>query len=172
VLVLLTLISLALAGIAFYVDRIHLPVGLAFATLILLLHGGTSLLYRMPGLYWNPRFGGFSDHYFEVLNHGSKPELATPADILANRTCVAQNSRVPCPIIIVSATGGGIHAAAWTTLMLTSLEDSFRNEGRLAKNRYSFHNNVALFSTVSGGSVGLLPFLNEDTAAAPFASPG
>ncbi|QEE27866.1 hypothetical protein FTW19_07585 [Terriglobus albidus] len=172
VLVLLTLVSLIMAGIAFYVDRLHLPVGLAFAALILLLHGGTSLIYRLPGIYWNPRLGGFSDHYFEVLNHGSQPELATPADVLANRTCTVQNSPVPCPVIVVSATGGGIHAAAWTTLMLTSLEDSFRNEQRLASNQYSFHNNVALFSTVSGGSVGLLPFLNEYTAAAPFTSPG
>jgi hypothetical protein len=169
VLVLLSLLALMVCGIAFLLDRIHIPVVLATIVLVLACHMVTALLYLIPGLNHSARFRGFSDHYFEVLDLQHAPNLVTPAEVLKRRACEQGTAMLPCPIILVSATGGGIHAAAWTTQMLTELEEAFQKAPVLAQKGYTFHNNVALFSTVSGGSVGLLPFLNEYYADEPFA---
>lgn len=168
ILVLLTLIALLTCALAFFLDKIHIPVILATVAVVVLLHGATSLVYLLPGLNNNARLRGFSDHYFEVLDQGHAPNLASPIDVVAGRTCPSIQGTIPCPIILISATGGGIHAAAWTTEMLTELEDGFRRDAVLAPKGFSFHENVALFSTVSGGSVGLLPFLSEYYADRPF----
>jgi hypothetical protein len=168
VMVLLSLMALLLCGFAFLLDRFHIPVILATLTLVLIFHGVTALLYLLPGLNQSARFRGFSDHYFEVLEQNHSPKLVSPEEVIARRTCGQASSSISCPIILVSATGGGIHAAAWTTEMLTELEEVFQKQPALMQRAYTFHNNVALFSTVSGGSVGLLPFLNEYYADRPF----
>jgi hypothetical protein len=168
VLVLLSLIALVICGIAFLIDRIHILVILAFAFLLFVVHTGVGWLYLIPGLNNSLRFGGYGDHYFEVLDLKHAPAMASPKEILRERNCGDAASPVRCPIIIVSATGGGIHAAAWTTLMLTELETAFQSSADLSEKGFTFHNGVALYSTVSGGSVGLLPFLNEYYADHPF----
>jgi hypothetical protein len=56
---------------------------------------------------------------------------------------------VGSPIYLVSAEGGGIRAAAWTTLVLTQLELASGGE---------FHKSMLAGSGVSGGSLGLALF--------------
>jgi hypothetical protein len=56
------------------------------------------------------------------------------------------------PLIVITATGGGLHASAWTATVLAHLEKEFGPD---------FHNHLLLLSTVSGGSVGLLAYLRE-----------
>jgi hypothetical protein len=172
VLVLLSLIALVICGIAFLIDRIHIPVILAFALLLFIVHTGVGWFYLIPGLNHRPRFGGYGDHYFEVVNLKHAPAMASPKEILRETNCGDDAAPVPCPIIIVSATGGGIHAAAWTTLMLTELETAFQSNPDLLRRNIAFHERVVLYSTVSGGSVGLLPFLNEYYADQPFSREG
>jgi hypothetical protein len=62
------------------------------------------------------------------------------------------------PLIIVTATGGGIQAAQWTAEILASLEQSISTRAGF---KYPFHDSILLISTVSGGSVGTVPFLRE-----------
>jgi hypothetical protein len=52
----------------------------------------------------------------------------------------------------VAASGGGIKAAAWTTRVLTGLEEN---------NPHIFGDSVRLISAVSGGSVGAMYFVSE-----------
>jgi hypothetical protein len=61
-------------------------------------------------------------------------------------------------IIVVAANGGGIQAAAWTARVLTGLEEKCRK----ACND-DFGGSVRLISSVSGGSVGTMYFVNEYT---------
>jgi hypothetical protein len=65
------------------------------------------------------------------------------------------NSRDSAPLIIVTATGGGIHAAAWTAEVLAALENTF------AARNQNFHESLLLISSVSGGSVGAVPFVRS-----------
>jgi hypothetical protein len=65
----------------------------------------------------------------------------------------------PRPLIIVTATGGGIHAAMWTAEVLEELEK--RLPGDPNTGSHSFHDSILLMSTVSGGSVGAMYFLRE-----------
>ena len=61
------------------------------------------------------------------------------------------------PLIIVTATGGGLHASAWTAEVLDHLEEQFDQQYPDAKG--TFHKHLLLASTVSGGSIGLLTYL-------------
>jgi hypothetical protein len=65
---------------------------------------------------------------------------------------------------LVTASGGGIHAAAWTSVVLTELEKQFAKD----QPGFTFHDHLLLLSTVSGGSVGAMPFLREYYASKPF----
>jgi len=56
----------------------------------------------------------------------------------------------------VTATGGGLHASAWTAAVLARLEGTFDQSSP-----GSFHRSLLLASTVSGGSVGLFSYLRE-----------
>jgi hypothetical protein len=62
-------------------------------------------------------------------------------------------------LVIVTAAGGGIQAAAWTAQVLTGLEQIYGNE---------FRDSIGVVSSVSGGSVGAMFFLDrwDDLASA------
>ena len=55
-------------------------------------------------------------------------------------------------LTIVCASGGGIEASAWTARVLTSLDKEFPQ---------SFANSIGLISSVSGGSVGAMYYLDH-----------
>jgi hypothetical protein len=154
------------AGAAFFLDRYRLPVltvVLAFIFLPKMVApsvGGWLMKNNSPLLA--EVFD--SDHYFSVnWRHDplSIADVPTPAGALKQRVRDPDE-----PYIIVTASGGGIQAAEWTSQILANLEKAFANDDRL-KNRavpYTFHDHVLLTSTVSGGSVGVMPFLLECTA--------
>ena len=129
----------------FFLDRYRVPV----LTLLIL----ATVVPRM--LHWDR--DPFSrlrtsqeEHYLSVVTRTqSLPCVPTPSDVLANRLSAAHDGR---PLIIVTATGGGLHASAWTAAILGNLETEFGGE---------FHRHLLLASTVSGGSVGLLAYLRE-----------
>lgn len=141
-LVLIAVISLSwmLGALAFIADRFRVPV----LTAIVLV----TILPRY--FHWD---GGREEHDLSASLRQTQAVLPTPAQILEHQ--LAQNpSR---PFIVVTSTGGGIHAAAWTTAVLGHLEQEFAADSSLQ----SFHSHVLLLSTVSGGSSGLYAYLRE-----------
>jgi hypothetical protein len=59
-------------------------------------------------------------------------------------------------VIVVAATGGGIPAAAWTARVLTGVEEAAR-----AQFGDRFARSVRMISSVSGGGVGAMYFVNQ-----------
>jgi hypothetical protein len=136
-----------LAGASFFLDRYRIPV---VATVLALIF--------LPKLLPIDQ-----DHYFEVIETDRTSTIDTPSLAIEDRV---SNSNEP--YIIVTATGGGIRAAEWTAQVMTQLEKRFDEDKILQMNSYHFHDHLLLASGVSGGSVGLMPYLLEYTADKPF----
>jgi hypothetical protein len=137
-----------LAGLAFFVDRYRVPV---FTTLLLLV-----IVPRLPFLHL---IGDQEEHYFSTvsLERSKADPVPTPAEILDGKL---QTVGTDLPLIVVTATGGGLHASAWTAAVLAKLESEFANDPA-GKQTEPFHKRLLLLSTVSGGSVGLTAYLRE-----------
>ncbi len=164
VLVLLGFLLWLLAGVAFFLDRYRLPVLTVVMALIFLpkligaplsnwlLSNGSPLLAEIFD----------SDTYFAVrpLRCAAKgQDVPTPGQVLQRRVKNPEQ-----PYIIVTASGGGIQAAEWTAQVMANLEKSFALDKDLQASQYTFHDHLLFASGVSGGSVGLMPFLLEYTA--------
>ena len=76
-------------------------------------------------------------------------EMPTPREVLA-----ANSAETGGRVIAVCASGGGIHASAWTTKVLTELEK---------QHRHHFAPLLRVISCVSGGSVGAMNFAGAFT---------
>ena len=125
---LLMVFTWVLSGIAFFLDRLRLPV---FSTILLF-----SVLTGMGG----------TDHQFEVSRHPAMTPL--PPDTVVDAWAehyANQHKSAPKAAIIVATAGGGIRAAAWTAQVLAGLQEDCGPE---------FGNSLLLVSSVSGGSVG------------------
>jgi hypothetical protein len=103
-----------------------------------------------------------ADHYFEVRQAPPVTVLPTPTDAV-DKTFERLNAEDQ-PLVVVTATGGGIQAAEWTAQVMARLEKEFREDKQKQLNGYLLHDHVLLASGVSGGSVGLVPYLTEYTA--------
>jgi hypothetical protein len=153
ILVVLLLGTSAFAGLAFWADRYRIPV----LTIALVLVTLTNLR------------GMRVDHQFEASAHealtGDKAP-PTPTQVLK---AVEPDKDGVRPLIIVTSTGGGIHAAMWTAEILSLLEKNFPSHAKVNdKIIYGFHDSILLTSTVSGGSVGMMAFLKEYRADRAF----
>jgi hypothetical protein len=122
VLGLIAVLSSILAGATFFFDRWRVPL----VAVVLLWVSVVNLMRPM-------------EHEFEWRWNGQPP----PA---ANRAADARLAQGPPRILtVVTASGGGIQAAAWTARVLTGLQEELGPE---------FTRSIALVSAVSGGSVG------------------
>ena len=74
--------------------------------------------------------------------HTPVPALPGPGELLAKHACH--------PVVIVAAAGGGIQSAAWTTRVLSGLQQDLSGAG--------FDRSISVISGVSGGSVGAMYF--------------
>jgi hypothetical protein len=154
--VLIMMISLCwiLSGVAFLVDRYRIPV---FTVLLIAM-----LLPRLPG--WDPFHISREEHYLSTaIANPNAPEPPTPAavlDAMLPDPAATPDAPGDKPLLIVTATGGGLHASAWTAAVLANLEKEFSASPQ-AGGPGSFHQHLLLASTVSGGSVGLLSYLRE-----------
>lgn len=138
--------GLFLAGLSFYLDYFRLPVTLA----VILVS------YLLASVYQ-------SDHWYELR---SAPELAEPLRLpgalaaWSRQAAAAPGqpalSSEPVPrqqtLVVVTAAGGGIQAAAWTAQVLMGLDERYGPE---------FCRSIGLMSGVSGGSVGLMYVLDR-----------
>jgi hypothetical protein len=145
-----------LGGIAFFADRFRIPVLTTFVIAF--------ILPRVPLPWVGVLAGEGEEHHISYISAPAlgTSELPTPGDVLDEhlkrdyckdpQKCDALPAGTTPTLIVVTSTGGGIHAAAWTAAVLAQLESRFSNK---------FHEKVLLLSTVSGGSVGLFDYLRE-----------
>jgi len=149
VLILVAAAGLCLGGIGFLLDRYRVPV----ITLIILCMAVPRMLHLDRTLEWSNGIRlsetGQEEHYLSTSPAEQDNDLPTPAAIMKDRL----DRDDEMPLIIVTSTGGGLHASAWTAAVLANLEQRFDGG--------AFHRHLLLASTVSGGSVGLLAYLRE-----------
>ena len=145
VLIMMIAVGWLMGGLAFFLDRYRVPV----LTLLIVAMVVPRMLHWDRDPFSHLRTSQ-EEHYLSVVTRTqSLPAVPTPSEVLANRLSAAHDGR---PLIVVTATGGGLHASAWTATILGNLETEFGGE---------FHKHLLLASTVSGGSVGLLAYLRE-----------
>jgi hypothetical protein len=151
VLILVIAVSWMLGALAFFFDRYRVPVlTLLLISLVVprMFHLDRTLYVDSSGVHAG---NGQEEHYVSITSAKSETEgeLPDPSTILRKRLDAIRDDK---PLIIVTATGGGLHASAWTAAVLAHLEQTFGPD---------FHNHLLLASTVSGGSVGLMAYLRE-----------
>jgi hypothetical protein len=135
------LVGSLLGGLAFLLDYYRVPVLLTLALLALV----TATAFR-------------TDHYYQ-LNPDDRPLAAAPD--LTFQQAIDRHDFPPVEpqteprekkrtLVVVTAAGGGIQAAAWTTQVLAGLDELYGPE---------FTRSIGLISAVSGGSVGTMHYL-------------
>jgi hypothetical protein len=154
--VLVTFVSWGLSGMAFFFDRFRIPV---LTSVLVILFAGNLVFGK---------WAGTDEHYITsfpaptVHGESQAAQLAalTPGEILCKfEGDDCGKGKSPRPVIIVTATGGGIHAAVWTSSALTAIEEEFVKH--VDAKKATFHDSILLMSTVSGGSVGVAPWLSH-----------
>jgi hypothetical protein len=95
-----------------------------------------------------------TDHFY-ALRDAEPIAVPSPAEALA----AGGRDRA----VVVAVNGGGIQAAAWAAQVLTGLEERCRRECGAP-----FADSVRLLSTVSGGTVGSMYFVNQYDPRAGF----
>jgi hypothetical protein len=143
VLVYLTILVLLavwlLNALAFALDRYRIPVVLPVVAIILVSHFTHSSVYSFRSTTVPP----------PTADHPANSQVSEAADLLS------RDDVDGCPVI-VAAEGGGIHSGAWATQVLGLLEQNCRAEGL-----GSFSKRVVCVSGVSGGSYGLMYWVNS-----------
>jgi hypothetical protein len=139
-LIIVTIAGFLLGGLTFAVDAYRVPPTLVAAVAITLLHLRS----------WN------AGHFFELQT--ARKQAANGGSVVSLRDALedwkfpdAPNGKEGPTLVIVTAAGGGIQAAAWTAQVLTGLDEIFTN----------FSESVAVISSVSGGSVGTMYYVAE-----------
>jgi hypothetical protein len=163
--VLLLFVIWGLSGLAYFFDRFRIPVLLLLVIFSVLVHLVTNfhilalpadsavLLAHPHEAETYPQLGNKCD---SAKASCPDPDLKTPDQMFAQFEQQAlQGQAGKRPVIIVTATGGGIHAAYWTSQVLSSLEAEFNTniEAKNLKPGTEFHNSILLMSSVSGGSI-------------------
>ena len=153
VLLLLSILTWVLSGVAFFLDVLRVPVLTTLLTLSLL----TGLVR--------------TDHQFVITPHTSGKPLP-PASVIEAWVKEYRdnhpNQTEPKTAIIVATAGGGIRASAWTAEVLTQLgsaaPEMLTELGMTAEQKQQcaseFSSSLLLISSVSGGSVGAMSVLN------------
>lgn len=136
VLLLLTLACLLLSWVAAVVDVMRVPV---FLSLFIVLFVSFQAFDK--------------DHYYRPTPPaaGLGPEALTPEQLIERWS--QDHAAEPGPVMVVVATsGGGITAARWTADVLTRLQHEVGAP---------FGDSIALVSSVSGGGVGAMYFIDR-----------
>ncbi len=124
------------AGVAFFFDAYRVPV-------------------LLPLIIWVALFAHSpnSDHYYPLTTaqKSAEPDHTSPGELLDT---AESDDR---PFVLVAAAGGGIQAAAWTTQVLTGLDNVLGDP-----EKQTFARSIRVVSGVSGGSVGLMDYLQGE----------
>jgi hypothetical protein len=108
------------------------------------------LILAVMAVYW--MFG--TDHYYADLDVGRKADVSWYRAHDVAQGWEKRPARLP--MIIVTASGGGITAAYWTATVLAHLQDELEPNA----DGEDFASAVRLVSSVSGGSVGTMYFVD------------
>ena len=130
------ILTIALTLTAAFLDSFRVPVLLLVALLV-------GLDYRLSGV----------DHYYAVTTPAAgQPAVSGPPNPQeVYEAWRATRAPGPSPVlVVVTASGGGITAARWTAEVLTRLEEATPGFGE----------SLVLLSTVSGGGLGALYFVD------------
>ncbi|HSZ23749.1 MAG TPA: hypothetical protein VK782_11420 [Candidatus Sulfotelmatobacter sp.] len=130
------LLGIILAGLAFFFDGPITAMGLHVPTLVLVV----------VFIYCNSSLGNFYQLVEPTAPAGAP---LRPEEVIDALFPAKDEDQV---LTIVCASGGGIEASAWTARVLTGLEKQFPQ---------SFANSIGLISSVSGGSVGAMFYLDH-----------
>jgi predicted acylesterase/phospholipase RssA len=133
------LIGIILAGLAFLFDGPITAMGLHVPTLVLVV----------IVIYGNSSLGNF---YLLIEPTAPAGAPLSPAEVIDALFPAGNGKDTDRILTIVCASGGGIEASAWTARVLTSLDEEFPQ---------SFANSIGLISSVSGGSVGAMYYLDH-----------
>lgn len=141
-----------LGALAFWLDRHRVPV-LTFGI----------LLAVVPRMFHAYDFPAAEEHFVSTVPRADTARLQTPAEITDAilTATAAEDGENRHPLIIVTATGGGLHASAWTARVLRQLYLQLQ----LSSSQKSITDHILLISTVSGGSVGLSYYLQAIRAS-------
>ncbi len=90
-----------------------------------------------------------TDHFFKLKHLPEDKEVPKSVQQALKKRLQINNTG---KLVVVCASGGGIQAAGWTTMVLIQLQNL------LGK---SFANSIGLISSVSGGSVGAMHYLDS-----------
>ena len=150
ILILLTVLT-SFAAASFFLDFFRIPL-LMFALLwVVLIRGllGTEATFTVR----NFNAEASTTPKSPALTREAEPVSDSPLVKMAKARMNSKdrNKRKSKTLIIVTAPGGGIHAAAWTARVLTGLSEEFDE----------FSESLLLISSVSGGSVGTMHYLNH-----------
>jgi hypothetical protein len=120
---------------------------LSFPTPVLLF---TILFFLLSYSAWKV------DHYFELIPTNVTSDLVNYKEEFqqAIKNRLASQTNKDKTIVVVAASGGGIQASGWTAQVLTELQ----KEKDLGE---AFINAIGLISSVSGGSVGTMFYLDQ-----------
>ncbi|HEV2577791.1 MAG TPA: hypothetical protein VGU25_11330 [Acidobacteriaceae bacterium] len=136
VLLLLCLLTWFFSGVAFFLDKLRVPVLTAVLGISMVLAAG-----------WR------TDHVFELHPLQSVVSVQDPSHVID--AWANFRKREQAPIVVVATAGGGIRASAWTTEVLTGLADDCESADGTQN---AFTSSVVLISSVSGGSEGAMYF--------------
>lgn len=127
----LALISTVLAGASFFLDYYRIPALLVLVLALALSYAYSERDYTFP----TPKTRAGIDPP-KLLEVAAAKNRSIPADRSGKRT-----------LVVITAPGGGIHAAAWTAQVLSGLHYRYGDD---------YARSLFLISAVSGGSVGTM----------------
>jgi hypothetical protein len=136
-LLLLILFVWLLSGLSFFLDAYRIPLFVPLFAIVVI-----SSLFET------------SDHFYRIWKIDVKPVEDLPSIELASEV-LSRPTDDRKSVVLIAAAGGGIQAAAWTARVLTGLEEELDGSkpGTFAKS-------IRLLSGVSGGSVGIMFYVN------------
>lgn len=135
-LLILLILVILLSGLSFFLDYFRVPLLLS----LLLISAAAYWLFRVDHFYLlqpEPQFP--ESNFLEVLEARLRLQ-DQPGETKTGRS-----------LVVICAAGGGIQAAGWTAEVLTGLHEELGS---------SFTQAIACISSVSGGSVGTMYYLN------------
>lgn len=135
-LLLLILLGWFLPAVSFFFDRFRIPTVLLLVSLAIFFY-----------------FVSDTDHYFELMEPDAGRSLLEPEEVVRSWARLRPEDDFPGGVV-VTASGGGITAAYWTARVLTGLEEESDLQGR-------FSGSILLVSSVSGGGVGAMYFVDR-----------
>jgi len=137
---LLMILVYAITAAAFWFDRWRVPPSIVALLWIVAISWLSGLDHRFP----TAARAACADAPCEALTPGDAADSWLAARRADGDACA--------PLIAVAVSGGGIRAAAWSTHVLTALEERYGDR---------FTERLHVISSVSGGSVGVVHYLSD-----------